>query len=171
MRINKSSRHQKIIGEFAEHVVLNWLSRSGWEATRVDHTGIDIVAFNPDTGQRIGITVKSRTRPAGREDVSVTLLSGDAEHGYKKIYDACQFFNCEPWLAVYVESLVKADLWLLPMKVYEERYRHVASRTKGAYWQVRGKYQGMYATDPDVMHIMIEFKVNRWLGDRGRREE
>ena len=27
--ISKSTRHQKIIGEFGEHLICNWLSRSG----------------------------------------------------------------------------------------------------------------------------------------------
>ena len=47
LSVDKSSRHQKIIGDFGEHLICNWLSRSGFEVTIVDHTGIDIVAYNP----------------------------------------------------------------------------------------------------------------------------
>lgn len=75
MDIVKSTRHQKIIGDFGENVICNWLSRSGFEVTRVDHTGIDIVAYNPGTDERLGITVKSRTRRPGTERESVNLLS------------------------------------------------------------------------------------------------
>jgi hypothetical protein len=53
MEITKSSRHQKIIGQFGEMIICNWLSRSGFEVTVVDHTGLDIVAFDPITGNRL----------------------------------------------------------------------------------------------------------------------
>ena len=43
--VSKSTRHQAIVGRFGEYVVCNWLSRSGFEVTLVDHTGIDVVAF------------------------------------------------------------------------------------------------------------------------------
>ncbi len=51
MEIDKSTRHQKIIGEFGEHLICNWLSRSGFEVTIVDHTGIDIIAYDPKTNE------------------------------------------------------------------------------------------------------------------------
>jgi len=47
MSIEKSTRHQKIIGAFGEHFLCNWLSRSGFEVSIVDHTGIDLIAYNP----------------------------------------------------------------------------------------------------------------------------
>jgi len=49
MEIIKSSRHQKIIGNFGEQLICNMLSRTGFEVTIVDHTGIDIIAYNPKT--------------------------------------------------------------------------------------------------------------------------
>jgi len=49
--IVKSTRHSKITGDFAEALVLYWLSRSGFECARVDHTGIDLIARNPDTNE------------------------------------------------------------------------------------------------------------------------
>ena len=60
MDITKSTRHQKIIGDYGEMLICNWMSRSGFEVTVVDHTGIDIIAYNPNTKERLGITVKSR---------------------------------------------------------------------------------------------------------------
>ena len=41
MFVEKSSRHQQIIGDFGEVIICNWLSRSGFEVTIVDHTGIE----------------------------------------------------------------------------------------------------------------------------------
>ena len=52
MQIEKSSRHQHIIGKFGEYLLCNWLSRSGFEVAIIDHTGLDLVAFNPKTKQR-----------------------------------------------------------------------------------------------------------------------
>lgn len=73
--IIKGTRHQKIIGDFGENLVCNWLSRSGFEVTRADHTGLDIIAYNPQTGERLGISVKSRTRVKAQETASVNLCS------------------------------------------------------------------------------------------------
>ena len=57
MEITKGSRFTRIIGNFGENIVCNWLSRSGFEVALVDHTGIDIVAYRRATRDRPGITV------------------------------------------------------------------------------------------------------------------
>jgi integrase len=57
VEINKSTRHQKIIGDYGEALVCNWFSRSGFEVAIVDHTGIDIVAYNPETKKRLGVAI------------------------------------------------------------------------------------------------------------------
>jgi hypothetical protein len=44
MKINKSSGHAKITGDFGESLILYWLSKYGFECALVDHTGIDIIA-------------------------------------------------------------------------------------------------------------------------------
>ena len=72
--VSKSTRHQAIVGRFGEYLVYNWLSRSGFEVTLVDHTGIDVIAFDPRSGKRLGITVKSRTRNAGAERENITIF-------------------------------------------------------------------------------------------------
>jgi hypothetical protein len=61
MNITKSSRHSKIAGDFGEALVLYWLSKHGFECARVDHTGLDLIARNPNTEEVMGISVKSRT--------------------------------------------------------------------------------------------------------------
>ena len=109
--IDKSSRHNKIIGDFGEHLICNWLSRSGFEVTIVDHTGIDIIAYKPEIG-RLGITVKSRTRTIGTENTNVNLFSDSAR---QKIDDACETFACKAWIAVYVETTGGADACLTAM--------------------------------------------------------
>jgi hypothetical protein len=72
--IEKSTRHLKIIGNFGEQFMANWLSRSGFEVVLVDHPGIDIVAFNKKLNKRIGISVKSRTRAKGTEKTEVNIF-------------------------------------------------------------------------------------------------
>jgi len=64
MEMLRSSRHSKITGDFGEALVLYWLSKHGFECARVDHTGIDLIARNPRTGEVMGISVKSRSRSA-----------------------------------------------------------------------------------------------------------
>jgi Holliday junction resolvase-like predicted endonuclease len=65
MELSKSSRHSKITGDFAEAPVLYWLSKYGFECAKVDHTGIDLIARNPNSNELMGISVKSRSRNTG----------------------------------------------------------------------------------------------------------
>ncbi|MBK8382508.1 MAG: hypothetical protein IPL16_11595 [Ignavibacteria bacterium] len=65
--IYKSTRHSKITGDFAEGLVMYWLSKHGFETARVDHTGIDLISKNPITKELMGISAKSRSRSPGTE--------------------------------------------------------------------------------------------------------
>jgi len=162
MEIIKSSRHQKIIGKFGEYVICNWLSRSGFEVTIVDHTGIDIIAYNPLTKQRLGITVKSRTRSVGKEETPVNLFSYRKERDDRqKLLDACEAFACEPWIAVYVETLNSADVYLTSLKNYDEKYRGKEGKTIDK-WKMRKKDKEQYEKDPEVKHIRIYFEAENW---------
>lgn len=101
----KSSRHSKIIGDFGEYLVCDSLSKSNFEVLRVDHTGLDVIAFDKSSKRRLGITVKSRTRSEGKESDSVNVFSHQkGKDDRKKMLDACEAFNCEPWVAVYSEN-------------------------------------------------------------------
>jgi len=103
MEILKSSSHPKIIGKFGENIICNLLSRSGFETAFVDHTGIDVVAYNPSTNERLGITIKSRTRNVGKERTAVNIFRSRKEDR-RKLLDACKAFACKPWIAIYVET-------------------------------------------------------------------
>ena len=48
LKVEKGTRHRKIVGIFGEYVVCNWLSCSGFEASVMDHTGMDLIAYDPD---------------------------------------------------------------------------------------------------------------------------
>ena len=160
MEIIKSSRHQKIIGDFGENLICNWLSRSGFEVTIVDHTGIDIIAYNPSTNQRLGITVKSRTRNVGKEGTAVNLFRSKKEDRFK-LLDACKAFACKPWIAVYVETAAFADVYLTSLENYDMKYRGREERAIDN-WKMGEKDKQHYAEDSKVKHIRIKFLADNW---------
>ena len=162
MEIIKSTRHSRIIGKFGENLICNWLSRSQFEVTIVDHTGIDIIAYNPDTKQRLGITVKSRTRDKKTEHTPVNILSYQkGKNDRQKLLDACEYFACEPWIAVYVETSDSADVYLTSLKNYDEKYRSRAGKGIDD-WKMRDKDKEQYKKDPGIKHIRIEFNTSSW---------
>jgi len=158
--IEKSSRHQKIIGNLGEHLVCNWLSRSGFEVSVVDHTGIDIIAYNPITQQRIGITVKSRTREQ-RVTESVNIFN-NRKNDREKVESACMAFGCDPWLAVYVETEGYADLFLTSLANYDEKCRTAEGKTVDD-WKMSKRWLEHYEEDPEVMHLHISFEARKWF--------
>jgi hypothetical protein len=161
MDIVKGTRHQKIIGNCGEMTICNWLSRSGMEVTVVDHTGIDIIAYNPSSHQRLGITVKSRTRTVGSEETSVNVFSYQKEKtDRQKVLDACEAFACEPWIAIYVEATDQADIYLTSLSNFDAKYRREGKAIDD--WKMGPKYQVIYATDPLVKHIKIKFQGTNW---------
>jgi hypothetical protein len=157
MQISKSSRHSKIMGDFGEHLVCNWLSRSGFEVSIVDHTGIDIIAYNKALKRRLGISVKSRTRDSGKETESVTVFQTprDREH----LLAACEAFGCDAWLAIYVESEETGDLFLTSLENYERKYR--AGKAVQS-WRMTLAQTRKYDADAEVRHIHIDFEEFNW---------
>ena len=159
--IEKSPRHTKIVGDFGENLVCNWLSRSGFEVCVVDHTGMDVIAYNPRTNQRLGITVKSRTRTSGTEAGSVYMFR-EAKKDRQKLVDACKAFHCDPWIAAYVECDEFADLFLTSLANYDRKYRKEKRAVDG--WGMTKKHTSAYAADTEVKHIHITFKseADKW---------
>ena len=99
--MEKSSRHAKITGDFGEALVLYWLSRSGFECARVDHTGIDLIAKRPRSEERLGVSVKTRSRSPGTETDSVNIGRPD---DFAKVAAACSAFQCVPYFAIVVDA-------------------------------------------------------------------
>lgn len=160
MEINKSSRHPKIVGDLGEQLVCNWLSRSGWEVVPVDHTGIDLIACHRKSGQRIGITVKSRTRVAGTEKDTVNIFK-KGKNDRQKVLQACKAFACEPWIAIYVETSDSADLFLTSLNNYDTKY--LKKKDKAIEdWKMSDNYHQQYARDANVRHLRLKVESENW---------
>jgi hypothetical protein len=162
MEIIKSTRHAKIIGDFGENLICNWLSRSGFEVVIVDHTGIDIVAYHPQTKQRLGITIKSLTRTIGKETESVNLFSyQNGKNDCQIVMDACQAFACEPWIGVYVEATKYGELYFTSLENYQKNYRVRIGKAIDD-WKMTLAYREKYKEDKLVKYIRIEFQSTNW---------
>ncbi|MBM4294593.1 MAG: hypothetical protein FJ126_06760 [Deltaproteobacteria bacterium] len=163
MDINKSTRHGKVIGYFGENIICNWLSRSGFEVVIVDHTGVDIIAYNPSNKQRLGITVKSRTRNIGKEEKHVNIFSYQkGKNDRQKLLSACEAFSCEPWIAIYVETSKSADIYLTSLNNYDKKYRNKIGKALDD-WKMKERHKEIYRDDPEVKHIRIEFQEVSWF--------
>ena len=110
--MEKSTRHSKIAGDFGEILFLYWLSKSCYEIALVDHTGIDLVAFNKTSKRRLGISVNTRTRCAGTENEGLYIKPTDLE----KVKAACEFFECEPFWGIVVDRRPYIDAILISQK-------------------------------------------------------
>ena len=78
----KGTRRSKVIGEFGEAFCSNWLSRSDFEVTIVDHSGLDIIAYRTPTldfagGKPTASSRRRRRRPLFRH----SLVAGTAQAG------------------------------------------------------------------------------------------
>jgi len=166
--IDKGSRHRHIVGRFGEYLVCNWLSRSGFEVCIVDHTGLDVIAYHPRREQRLGITVKARTRSPGTEKGSVYIFraaKNDIQKGDRqKLLEACKAFSCDPWIAVYVECDAHADLFLTSLANYDKKYRVSERAVDG--WTMRRIAE--YGADSEVRHISVAFNAAHWWKNPGR---
>lgn len=163
--IEKSTRYTKISGDFGEHLILYWLSRSGFEAIRVDHTGIDVIAYHKQKEFRIGIAITARTFSQGSESREVYLFSArsteELEKKRKLVTDACKAFACEPWIGVCVETEEYGDLYLTSLAHYDKKYRTQNQKSINA-WKMGKRWKEKYASDSKVKHIHFEFNRCRW---------
>jgi hypothetical protein len=159
---DKSTRHSIIIGNSGERIVSNWLSRKKFEVAIVDHTGIDIIAQNPNTKRRLGITVKSRARNTEEGESDPVNLFEVKSNDWKKTNDACSAFGCVPWVAVYVETKTQADLFLTPLTNYKKKYCNKGAKSHYT-WKMTKKWLSKYEEDEKVNHIHLTFQEKRWF--------
>jgi len=155
MKINKSSRHSKITGDFAESLILYWLSKYGFECARVDHTGIDIIARNPRSKELMGISVKSRSRSKGGEQESLTVDNSN----FGKAKAACEAFGCVPYFAIVVDAGNTMRGFILPMA----HYLNLFPKGKiSSSWKMGKKYLEQYSKDPQIKTFVFTTETTHW---------
>jgi len=119
----RSTRHSKVSGQFGEILVAYLLSKEGFEVAQVDHTGLDILAVNPKSNRRLGISVKNRTRDAKSANSPVHFHLGDL----KWLEEACRIFSVDPFVAAVVDRPIDDSwwltLWLMPLSRARELNR------------------------------------------------
>lgn len=110
----KSKRHSKIVGDFGESIIMYWLSKRNFEPVLVDYIGIDIIAYNKGNANRLGISVKSRTRTPGSEKDSLTVNSKQIP----LIRQACEYFSCKPYFGCVIdkEQEMSIEIYLITLK-------------------------------------------------------
>ena len=155
MDIKKSTRHEKICGDFGEALVLYWLSKHGFECARIDHTGIDLIAVNPHTNERMGISVKSRTRLVGKEKETVTLQASD----FRASEAACQAFECNPYFAIVVDAGKTIRVFIVSASRVKEYYPTTAA---GSYWKMSQPFILKYANDDQIMAFEFQTTQGNW---------
>jgi Holliday junction resolvase-like predicted endonuclease len=157
MKINKSTRHAKITGDFGETLVLYWLSKYGFECAPVDHTGIDIIARNPHTREIMGISVKSRSRAEGTEEDYLSIPNDN----FAKAEAACAAFGCVPYFSIVVDAGEVIRGFILPMS------KLLALFPKGkaaSDWKMTEPYLKRYAADPEIQAFEFRTKTGKWWG-------
>lgn len=155
MDIVKSTRHSKITGDFAEALVLYWLSKYGFECARIDHTGIDLIARNPHSEEVLGISVKSRCRMVGRETTCVSIPADN----FVKMAKACAAFKCEPYFAIVVDAADVIRGFILPMA----RLREICpQRGRGSYWKMSTPFLKQCTECSDIRTFELRTSTSNW---------
>lgn len=155
MKIEKSTRHSKIIGDFAENLILYWLSKHGFECARIDHTGIDLIARKKDCSKPFGISVKSRSRKEGQESEYVTIPNDN----FKKIDEACEAFGCEPYFAIVIDAADTIRAYILSKELL---LHHHPMRERASGWKMDKKWLDTYAKDDRIIKFELKHNIVRW---------
>ncbi len=155
MKIQKSSRHSKITGNFAENLILYWLSKYNFECANVDHTGIDIIAKNPHAKELMGISVKSRSRKEGTEGESVSI----GKENFDKAKRACESFGCIPYFAIVVDVKDKIYCFILSMKKLLKMFPMGKNTLE---WKMGKEYLDRHYGDPEIKIFEFTHRTHRW---------
>jgi hypothetical protein len=155
MTITKSTRHSKISGDFAEALILYWLSRDAFQCARVDHTGIDLIARNRHSNELLGISVKCRSRAVGTENTNVNLPMD----GFVKARKACEAFGCQPWYAIVIDTGETIRGYLVSLAHLEQI---VGGDSEMRYWRMALRHQSTYEKDPEIKSFELRVESTSW---------
>lgn len=155
MKIQKSTRHSKITGDFAENLILYWLSKYGFECANVDHTGIDLLARNPVTKELMGVSVKSRSRNEGKEGQYLSIPNDN----FEKIENACKTFNCVPYFALVIDEETTIKVYILSeaklLQYFDKKQRAVG-------WKMSKSWIEKYNSDDQIIKIYFDYQTHDW---------
>lgn len=155
LEIIKSSRHSKITGDFAEGLVLYWLSKHGFESARIDHTGIDLIARNPNNNELMGISVKSRSRSAGTEKTHLNIPNDN----FEKVDIACKAFGCVPYFAILMDTFETITIFILS----KEKLLKMSPPGKSVLiWKMGDTYLEKYNNDKEIIIVEFKYETTNW---------
>ena len=155
MNFTKSTRHAKITGDFGEAAILYYLSVSGFECARVDHTGIDLIARSAKQSRPWGISVKARSRSPGTENTALNLYKKD----FPKLEAACAAFGCIPYVGLVFDSSDFLRMYVLPLARLRDL---VPGGDKVSAWPMSASKVAAYANDSEIMSIEWRRIASRW---------
>lgn len=153
--INKSTRHQKITGDFGEHLTLYLLSKYGFECAKVDHTGIDIIARNPHTQEVMGISVTMRSREVKNASKSVGRNSGHVE----KLKSACEAFKCTPYFSFVIDRDEKMSVFIVALETF---LKFTPNGRSVLNWKMTPAAIEMYSKHKKIYRWESNHKVESW---------
>jgi hypothetical protein len=134
---------------------LYWLSKTGFECARVDHTGIDIIARQPDSKVLMGISVKSRSRNVGSEGTHLAV----PKTAIQKARDASKAFGCTPYFAFVVDEKGLVRVFILSA---DDLLRLKPGGAKVSAWTMTDAQLQKYRDDKKVMWFELGLHEGRW---------
>ncbi|HMD68015.1 MAG TPA: hypothetical protein VKF42_03985 [Chitinivibrionales bacterium] len=155
MKIQKSSRHSRITGDFGELLVLYLLSKTGFECARIDHTGIDLVARRPRSSELMGISVKSRSRTKGTEGTHINVRKDHID----KVQAACRTFKCRPYIAFVVDEADKIRVLIISV---QHMLKIRPGGPKVAAWSMSDNELQRYRNNKNIMWLELGLHEGRW---------
>lgn len=161
MKIAKSSRHSKITGDFAEGLVLYWLSKYGFECAHVDHVGLDILARNPHTNELMGISVKSRSRNTGTEGSYLSIPN----ENLTKLDSACATFGSVPYFAIVVDEAELITVFVLSK---EHLVKLLPPGERVVSWKMSPTWVAKYKDDAEIRTFTFRTTTGNWWGKQPR---
>ncbi|MBA2853987.1 hypothetical protein HNP89_001965 [Methanococcus maripaludis] len=132
-----------------------WLSKSGFECARVDHTGIDLIAKNKETDELMGISVKGRSRSENTENTSLNIKNSD----FDKVDSACGAFGCIPYFALVFD--LKNTMYLFIIS--KEKMLKLCPPSKAVCsWKMTDKKIEEYLKDDEIKTIKFNYENLSW---------
>ena len=155
MEIIKSTRHSKITGNFGEALLLYWLSKHGFECASVDHTGIDLIARNPNNNELMGISVKSRSRKLGTEESYISI----PRDNFDKAQRACDAFGCIPYFGIVADGAGVIRVFVISAAHLLQLFPH---GKRVSAWKMSKQYLSRYYEDPEIMIFELQTRTHHW---------